>query len=263
MELRGIIFITLVLAFSLAEHLYPRRERGSLRAKRWPINYGMMTLGFLVGRLTIGAIPIALATEAEAQGWGLLGWLGFGSLPPIFGIIVTAIVMDGVIYLQHVVFHKVPVLWRLHRIHHLDTDLDTSSGLRFHPLEAFLSLGIKIAAVALLGAYATGVLVFEIALSSGALFNHSNLRLPDAVDRLLRPFVVTPDMHRVHHSTIGRETNSNYGFCLSIWDRWCGTTTEVPKLGHQGMVIGSPDATSTAGQASLWQLLVEPFKAKT
>lgn len=262
MELRAVIFITLVIGCSAAEYLWPRKKRTSTRAKRWPINYGMMTLGFVLARLTIGAVPIALAAQAEAGQWGLLGWLGFGSLPPIWGILATAIIMDGAIYGQHVLFHKVPFFWRFHRVHHLDTDLDASSGLRFHPLEAFMSLMIKIAVVALLGAYATGVLIFEIALNGGALFNHANMRLGPRLDRLLRPLIVTPDMHRVHHSTIGGETNSNYGFCLSIWDRWFGTYIAEPRLGHDDMVIGAPDARGDAAKASLGQLLAAPFRHK-
>lgn len=260
MELRAAIFVSLVIACSLAEHCWPRKDRTATRAKRWPVNYGMMTLGFVLARLTIGALPIALAVKAEAGNWGLLGWLGFGELPAIWGILVTAILMDGAIYGQHVIFHKVPFFWRFHRVHHLDTDLDASSGLRFHPLEAFMSLVIKIAVVALLGSYATGVLIFEIALSSGALFNHANLRLSLGFDKFLRWLIVTPDMHRVHHSTIGRETNSNYGFCLSIWDRWFGTLIDQPMLGHDEMVIGSPDARGDAARASLIQLLAAPFK---
>lgn len=259
MELRAIIFISLVLSCTLGEYLLPRKRRTAPRAKRWPINYGMMALGFLLARLTIGAVPIALAAKAEAGQWGLLGWLGFGQLHPIWGIIVTAVLLDGAIYGQHVLFHKIPFFWRFHRVHHLDTDLDTSSGLRFHPLEALFSLAIKVAVVAALGAYATGVLIFEIALNSGAMFNHSNLRLSLPFDRLLRRFIVTPDMHRVHHSTLGVETNSNYGFCLSVWDRWCGTYIDQPKLGHDEMVIGSPDAQGDAAQASLAALLAAPF----
>lgn len=262
MELRAIIFISLITLFTAWEHYSPRRQRRKPRSKRWPINYGMMALGFLVGRLTIGAIPIALAAKVQAENSGLLGLLGFGHLPPAWGILATAILLDLVIYLQHVAFHHLPIFWRLHRIHHLDPDLDASSGLRFHPLEALFSLIIKIAAVYLLGAYATGVLIFEIALNGGALFNHANLKLNSRVDGWLRPWIVTPDMHRVHHSTRGEETNSNYGFCLSVWDRWFGTYTAKPKLGQLGMTVGSPDGSADSGGASLWQLLRAPFAAK-
>jgi sterol desaturase/sphingolipid hydroxylase (fatty acid hydroxylase superfamily) len=177
-----------------------------------------------------------MAILAEDQGWGLVH--AFGPLPAWLVITATVIVLDLAIYLQHVLFHAVPILWRLHRMHHADLDVDVTTGARFHPIEIVLSMLLKFGVITALGAPPLGVLVFELLLSTGSLFNHGNLRLPLRADGILRWTVVTPDMHRVHHSVVPEETNRNYGFTLSWWDRICGTYRAQPAAGHAGMVLG-------------------------
>jgi sterol desaturase/sphingolipid hydroxylase (fatty acid hydroxylase superfamily) len=173
-------------------------------------------------------------------------------------VIIGVVALDLVIYLQHVLFHFLPLLWRLHRMHHTDLDLDVTTGTRFHPLEIVLSTGIKLVAVALIGASALAVLIFEVLLNTASQFNHGNIALPGKVDRWLRLIVVTPDMHRVHHSVIPRETNSNFGFAIPWWDRFCGTYRPVPEAGHAGMTIGLKEYRDPQ-QLNLWRLLLNPF----
>jgi sterol desaturase/sphingolipid hydroxylase (fatty acid hydroxylase superfamily) len=196
-----------------------------------------------------------MALLAQERHWGLLNNV---PLPPWLGVVFGVMALDLAIYLQHVLFHAIPTLWRLHMVHHADLDIDVTTGLRFHPIEIVLSMGLKLMAVTLLGASPSAVLVFEVALNATAMFSHSNMRLPVWFDRWLRLFVVTPDMHRVHHSVIIRETNSNYGFNLPWWDRLFGTYKAQPDRSHDGMTIGLAQFRDPA-RLTLHRLLALPF----
>jgi sterol desaturase/sphingolipid hydroxylase (fatty acid hydroxylase superfamily) len=252
-------FVAIFAAVAAWEILAPRRTLVAGRRARWPGNIGIVLLNTLVVRaiFPLGAIGVALA--AEAKGFGLFNTV---ALPVWLEVVLAFVLLDLVIYLQHVLFHAVPALWRLHRMHHADLGFDLTTGARFHPIEIVLSMLIKAAVVGALGAPAVAVLAFEIALSSTALFNHANARLPDGLDRVLRLFVVTPDMHRVHHSAIPAETNSNFGFNLPWWDRLFGTYRAEPLLGHEGMVIGI-DAFRDPSELRLDKMLIQPFRGQT
>jgi sterol desaturase/sphingolipid hydroxylase (fatty acid hydroxylase superfamily) len=193
---------------------------------------------------------------AQEQSWGLLHYL---SVPGWLAIALAVLLLDLAIYLQHVMFHAVPALWRLHRMHHADLEFDVTTGLRFHPIEILLSLGIKLAVVAALGPPAVAVVVFEVLLNATSMFNHSNVGIPQSIDRFLRWFVVTPDMHRVHHSILPEEADSNFGFSLPWWDRLLGTYRAQPKDGHDGMVIGIGQFR-TPNELRLDRMLVQPFR---
>ena len=251
----GAFFFTFV-AMALWEALWPRRPRAFARRARWPHNIGLMLLNSAVLRIVAPGAAITVALAGEVHGWGLLNAL---SLPAWIGIPLAVALLDLAIYFQHVMFHAVPTLWRLHRVHHTDLDFDVTTGARFHPIEIVISTGIKCAAVAAIGAPTIAVLAFEVLLNGTAMFNHANARLPQAVDRLLRWFVVTPDMHRVHHSIVYNETNSNFGFNLPWWDRFFGTYRAQPAAGHQAMTIGV-DAFRTREDLRLDRLLVQPFR---
>lgn len=245
-----------VLALMMAlEAAVPRRVRAVSRTRRWPGNIGIVIVDSLLVRALIPTAAVGVAVYATAHGWGLFAVLG---LPWAWSVVLTIVVLDFVIYLQHVMFHAVPTLWRLHRMHHADIDIDVTTGTRFHPIEILLSMGIKMAAVVALGAPAVGVLVFEVLLNATAMFNHANLKLPRHVDRVLRRLVVTPDMHRVHHSAIQRETDSNFGFNLPWWDRLMGTYRDQPERGHDGMTIGL-EIFRDPGASRLDRLLAQPF----
>ena len=206
-----------------------------------------MAFNTVVVRLLVPLAPVALALLAAERGWGLLNLV---ALPFWFEVALSVIVLDFVIYLQHVMFHAVPALWRLHRMHHADLDFDVTTGSRFHPVEILLSVLLKMAAVVVIGPPAAAVLIFEVLLNGTSMFNHGNVRLPVSLDRVLRWFVVTPDMHRVHHSDIPAETNSNFGFNLPWWDRLFGTYRAQPALGHENMTIGL-DTFREAGELHL------------
>lgn len=249
------VFAVVLVAMALLEHAFPRRPQ-RLSWRRWPSNFGLVALSSLLLRLVAPAGAVGVALWAEAQGLGLLPALGvsFWVAAPL-----CVVLLDMLIYFQHRVFHAVPALWRLHRVHHADPELDASSGLRFHPVEILLSLGIKAVAVVALGAPPEAVLVFEVLLNATALFNHANLALPAWLDRPLRGVLVTPDMHRVHHSEIREETDSDFGFCLSCWDRLFGTYVAEPSKGQLGMVIGIEGLRGDAEQR-LDRLLLQPLK---
>ncbi|GGD47780.1 sterol desaturase [Sinisalibacter lacisalsi] len=220
---------------ALWEAAAPRRRRYIPRVLRWTNNLGLVVLDTLILRLSFPILAVGLAVLAEEGGWGLFNNI---DAPLWLAIVASMLLLDLAIYLQHVMFHAVPGLWRLHRMHHADLDFDATTGLRFHPVEILLSMGVKLAVVAALGPPAVAVLLFEVILNATALFNHANINLPRPVDRVLRLIVVTPDMHRVHHSSDPRETNSNYGFNLPWWDRLLGTYIAQPAKGHHGMEIG-------------------------
>ena len=230
----GFFFGTLVLV-ALWEQFAPRRTLGCSRKVRWVNNLGIVLLNTLVLRWAFPVLAVGFSFLVQDRQWGVLNQL---DLPYWLEVGLAVGFMDFSIYLQHVVFHALPALWRVHRMHHADPDFDVTTGLRFHPIEIILSMGIKLAIVALLGASPVAVLIFEVVLNATAMFNHGNIRLPQAVDGVLRLVIVTPDMHRVHHSIIRQETDSNFGFNLPWWDRLFGTYRNQPAMGHESMTIG-------------------------
>lgn len=246
-----------VLAALLAwEWLWPRRPRVVGRFARWPGNFGVVVAGALLLRVVFPVTAVAWAATLEAREVGLIGLSG---LPAWVAMPLAVIALDLAIWAQHVVFHRIPALWRLHRMHHADIDLDATSGARFHPLEILLSMAIKFAVIAALGAPAAAVLVFEVLLNASAMFNHANVALPERIDRGLRKILVTPDMHRIHHSWRRDETDSNFGFCLSWWDRAFGTYRAAPTDGQIGMTIGLAEFRQP-GEARLDRMLTQPFR---
>ncbi len=252
--IRLAVFIGLFALFAGLETLAPRRIRTQPRRTRWVTNWGITILNTITLRALALALPllaVGAALDAQAQGWGLMNAFG---LPLWLAVILTVLIFDFAIWLQHLITHKIPVLWRFHRVHHADRDIDVTTAIRFHPVEIALSMVLKIGLVYLLGPPALGIIVFEIILNGTAIFNHANMRLPLGLDALLRRFLVTPDMHRVHHSDNRAEHDSNYGFALSIWDRLFGTYVAQPARGHDAMTIGlqwQDDRPSKLGW-SLW-----------
>lgn len=228
-------FFGIFALMAVWEVLAPRRALTQSRAVRWGSNLGLVVLNSVVLRLLFPAAAVGMAVFAAEQGWGVFNYL---EAPFWLAVLASVVVLDFFIWLQHVMVHAVPALWRLHRVHHADLDFDVTTGARFHPLEILLSMGIKFAVIAVLGPPVLAVVIFEVVLNATSMFNHSNVRLPLAADRVLRRFVVTPDMHRVHHSVEDDETNSNFGFNLSVWDRLFGTYRDQPRAGHEGMSIG-------------------------
>jgi len=220
---------------ALWELVAPRRVLALTRAMRWTNNLGLVFLNTVILRLLFPAAAIGMAAFAAEQGWGILNYY---SLPFALSVVLAVLVMDLVIYLQHVMVHAVPALWRVHRVHHADLEFDVTTGIRFHPLEIILSLFVKFAIIIVFGPPVAAVLIFEVLLNAMSMFNHGNIRLPIWLDRYLRLLLVTPDMHRVHHSVEDNETNSNFGFNLSIWDRLLGTYIAQPRDGHVQMNIG-------------------------
>lgn len=249
-------FLGVFVVIALWETVSPRRERSLGRLARWPSNLGIVALNTLVVRLLFPVAAVGLAIGASASGWGLFNQV---ALPIWVEVIIAVVLLDGAIYLQHVMFHAVPVLWRLHRMHHADLDYDVTTGARFHPIEIVLSMIIKLAIVAVLGASPIAVIIFEIMLNATAMFNHGNIRLAAGLDAVLRLLVVTPDMHRVHHSIVPNEANSNFGFNLPWWDRLFGTYRAQPESGHQGMIIGINSFREPQDQR-LDKMLLQPFR---
>jgi sterol desaturase/sphingolipid hydroxylase (fatty acid hydroxylase superfamily) len=238
------------------ELIGPRRKQAIGRAWRWPSNLGVVAVNTLLVRILFPITAVGLALVAEARGFGLFN---VAALPAWVGVVASIVILDFAIYLQHVLFHAVPALWRLHRMHHADLEFDVSTGLRFHPVEILLSMVIKLTVVAALGAPALAVLIFEVLLNATSMFNHGNVRIPLALDRVLRWFVVTPDMHRVHHSILSRETNSNFGFNLPWWDRLFGTYRAQPAAGHEAMTIGIEQFRDPR-ELGLDRMLLQPFR---
>jgi sterol desaturase/sphingolipid hydroxylase (fatty acid hydroxylase superfamily) len=232
---RIVFFLGVLVVMAAWEVAAPRRRCQIPRLLRWTNNLGIVVIDTIIVRLTFPIVAVGLALFTEERGWGLFNVL---EVPALVAVVVSMLALDLVIYLQHVMFHAVPALWRLHRVHHADLEFDVTTGLRFHPVEILLSMGIKLAAVAALGPPAIAVLTFEILLNVTSMFNHGNVRIPLRIDRLLRWVVVTPDMHRVHHSIHPNETNSNFGFNLPWWDRLLGTYRAQPRAGHEAMIIG-------------------------
>ncbi len=249
-------YLGVTAAVAAWESLMPRRVRVLPRLRRWPGNLAIAALNTLAARLVLPAGAVGAAGLAAARGWGLLNLV---SLPFWAAAILSVVLLDLMIYGQHVLFHAAPPLWRLHRVHHTDVDVDVTTGARFHTLEILLSALLKIAAVIALGAPVVAVIIFEVLLNAVTMFNHGNIRIPDAVERVLRSVMVTPDMHRVHHSVEPQETNSNYGFNLPWWDRLFGTYRAQPFAGHDKMSTGLTVFRAPKEQ-SLPRLLTQPFR---
>ena len=249
-------FAAVFALMALWEMIEPRRRQAIGRAWRWPNNLGVVLANTLLLRLVFPTTAVGVALLAETQGWGLLNVL---AVPAWAAVVGAVAVLDLAIYLQHVLFHAVPALWRLHRMHHADLEFDVTTGARFHPIEILFSMGIKLGVVAALGAPAVAVLIFEVLLNATSMFNHGNVRLPQRIDRVLRWIVVTPDMHRVHHSVVQRETNSNFGFNLPWWDRLFGTYRAQPAAGHEGMTIGIEQFRDPR-ELRLDRMLLQPFR---
>jgi sterol desaturase/sphingolipid hydroxylase (fatty acid hydroxylase superfamily) len=252
-------FLGVFTLVAVAERLAPRRPSTRPVGWRWLNNLGIVgvdraVLAVLGRFLPLATVGLAAATH-DAHG-GLFGLLGLRGAP---AVVVGFVLLDLAIWAQHLVFHRVPVLWRLHRVHHADVDYDVTLGLRFHPLEIVLSIGIKLAVIAALGVPPLAVLVFEVVLNAAAMFNHGNVRLPGGVDRVLRTVLVTPDMHRVHHSSDPAETHRNFGFNLPWWDHLFGTYTAAPRLGQEGFEIGLPTFRAPR-EAALDRMLTQPFR---
>jgi len=255
--LRLSFFIGVFLMMALWESLSPCRTLLVSKPKRWLNNLALVVVNSLLLRLIFPTAAIGMATIAQQQQWGLLNYF---ELPPALAVVLAVILLDLVIYLQHVLVHALPMLWRLHRVHHADLDFDVTTGLRFHPLEILFSMGVKFAAIILLGPAAVAVLIFEVILNAAAMFNHSNISLPPKLDRALRWILVTPDMHRVHHSVEDDETNSNFGFNLPWWDRLFGTYRDQPRLEQTQMNIGIRGFESVNQCSLLHRLLLIPFQ---
>lgn len=252
--IRICFFVGILGAMAAWEVAAPRRRREIPRLLRWTNNFGIVVVDTVLVRLTFPILAVGLALAAEEHGWGLFNLL---EAPAWLAFVASLLALDLAIYLQHVMFHAVPTLWRLHRVHHADLELDVTSGLRFHPVEILLSMGLKLAIVAALGPPAVAVLIFEVLLNGTAMFNHSNVRIPLGLDHALRWIIVTPDMHRVHHSIHPSETNSNFGFNLPWWDRLLGTYRAQPRDGHQDMNIGIEQFRT---RRDLWldRMLIQP-----
>lgn len=253
------IFASIFAIMALSEALLPRKARTQSRARRWFTNWSLVILDTLALRIVFPVLAVGAATYAETRGWGLLNIV---TLPLWLEISIAILLLDLAVYAQHVASHKIPMLWKIHKVHHADRDIDVTTGARFHPVEIVLSMAYKLVLVVLIGPAAFAVFLFEVVLNASAMFNHSNVKLPLALDRYLRAIIVTPDMHRVHHSIVRRETDSNYGFFLSGWDRIFGTYIAQPKLGHEGIIIGLEEHQNHEPSGLIWSLLL-PFKAKT
>lgn len=259
-ELRLGIFFGMLIAIMLFEKLRPKRILKIARNTRWIRNLLLVALNSIAVRILLPFTAASVAVYAEQNHIGILYYLS-DYIPPIVVLVISVILLDLLIYIQHVVFHYVPELWSLHKVHHIDQEIDVTTGLRFHPVEIILSTLLKCTAVLALGTPFIAVLVFEILLNATAMFNHGNIRLPSKFDKWIRLVIVTPDMHRVHHSVIRNETNSNFGFNLPWWDRLFGTYHAQPIKGHLNMEIGLEEYRDV-DRSGLLKLLIIPFKRK-
>lgn len=255
------LFAGVFLAMAAAELWSPRLERpalsGALKSRRWRTNLALVVLSSIVLRIVFPAGAVGIALIAEAHGWGLMRMAGLHGLP---AGVLAFVILDLAIWAFHVASHKVPLLWRLHRVHHADPGFDVTTGLRFHPFEIVVSMAWKAVVVVLLGPPVLAVLMFEVVLNASAMFSHANVRLPPRLDALLRRVIVTPDMHRVHHSALRRETDSNYGFNFAFWDRLFSTYVPQPRDGHEAMIIGL-DGGQSQGAERLGRSLAIPIRS--
>lgn len=258
--LRLSCFASVFVVMCLWEIAAPRRPLSVSKLQRWTHNIGLLFFNSLVLRVLFPAAAVGIAYTAAESGWGLFNRV---DLPYWLEVLVAVLLLDLAIYLQHMLMHRVPLLWRLHRVHHADLDIDMTTGSRFHTLEIIVSMLIKWVVIFLLGPALLAVLIFETLLNGMAVFNHANVRLPATIDRLLRLLLITPDVHRVHHSILRHETNSNYGFNLSIWDRAFGTYIDQPEKGHSAMTIGIPEFRDPEQVDRLPGMLTLPFVGKT
>jgi sterol desaturase/sphingolipid hydroxylase (fatty acid hydroxylase superfamily) len=258
-QIRLGFFVGVFVVVALWELASPRRVLKHSRQQRWAANFGLVVINAVLVRLVFPTAAVGMAVLSADRGWGLLNNF---DVPFWLAVPMTVVALDFVVWLQHVMVHAVPVLWRLHRVHHADLDYDLTTGARFHPIEILLSMGIKFAAIVLLGAPVVAVVMFEVLLSVCAMFNHGNLRLPASVDRVLRWFIVTPDMHRVHHSVEDDESNNNFGFNLTWWDRMFGTYHAEPRAGQVSMTIGIRSHTDPTAVLRLPGMLAMPFRGK-
>jgi len=252
-------FFGIFALMAIWEILAPKRALTVSKAVRWANNLGLVFFNSFILRLVFPAAAVGMAAFAAENGWGLLNYY---SVPAMVAVVVSIIAMDFVIYLQHVMVHAVPALWRLHRVHHADLDYDVTTGARFHTVEIILSMLIKFATIIVLGPPVVAVVIFEVVLNATAMFNHGNVSLPKGLDRVLRWFLVTPDMHRVHHSVEDDEANSNFGFSLPWWDRLFGTYRDQPRAGHEGMTIGIHTFRTMKQVSWLPGMLALPFVGK-
>lgn len=252
-------FLGIFAVIGFWELLAPRRRLTVSKALRWTSNLGLVVLNTVLLRLIFPLAGVGLAAFCTENGWGILNHF---QVPFWVAVPLAVIALDFVIWLQHVMVHAVPLLWRLHRVHHADLDYDVTTGARFHPLEIVLSMLIKFATIVVLGPPVVAVVIFEVLLNATAMFNHGNIGLPATLDRLLRWVVVTPDMHRVHHSIEDDETNSNFGFNLPWWDRLFGTYRDQPRAGQLGMTIGIRDHADPSEVARLDGMLLLPFRGE-
>lgn len=256
-SLRLSVFVCILITMMAAEALFPRKDRVMARSRRWTSNLLLIVIDGLFVRLIFPVVAVGAALISADKGWGLLN---LTELPIWAEIIIAIIILDMMIYWQHVASHHIPFLWAFHKVHHADRDIDVTTGSRFHPVEIGLSMLYKMALVVVIGAPVLAVIIFEIILNGCAMFNHSNVKLPRSVDKALRKIIVTPDMHRVHHSVRISETNSNYGFSLSLWDRVFKSYTPEPKGGHEAMTIGLGEHQNSGPASLIWSLAL-PFKA--
>lgn len=249
------VFVSVLVLMLILEAVFPRKQRVLARGSRWLTNLALVVIDSIALRLLVPVAALSVAADVTQQGWGLLSWL---ELPVWLKCVIAIALLDMFIYWQHVASHRFAILWRFHKIHHADRDIDTSTGVRFHPIEIVLSMLYKFVCIAIIGAPVIAVFLFEIILNASAMFNHSNVRLPIKLDHYLRYFLVTPDFHRVHHSVVQKETNSNYGFFLPVWDRLFGSYTAQPLAGHDQMLIGLSEYQTNKPANLLW-CLKRPF----
>lgn len=250
------VFLIVLLLMISIEALLPYKRRTQTRSRRWVTNLGLVFLNSLALKLLGPITAVGVAAYALDNGWGLLALV---PLPLYLDIIIGVILLDFAIYVQHVLSHKLPLLWKLHRVHHCDRDIDATTGIRFHPIEILFSMIYKCLIVVILGPLPLAVIAFEVILNASAMFNHSNIKLPLAVERIVRLLFVTPSMHRVHHSIFPHETDSNYGFCLSVWDRLCRTYIKDAQGGQDNMTIGLSEYQNDSPSSIVWCLKL-PFK---
>ena len=245
------VFAAVLMLMMALEAALPRRARTSARVRRWSTNMALVVVNTLAARLLGPLVAGTVSVFAAQRGIGLFNMV---DLPVLLAVLGGMVLLDMAIYWQHVAFHRLPLFWRFHKVHHADRDIDATTGVRFHPAEIVFSMLYKAVCVLVLGPSLLAVILFEVVLNASAMFNHANLKLPLWLDRLIRPVFVTPDMHRVHHSDIERETNSNYGFCLSVWDRVFGSYIAQPERGHDGMTIGLAEYQTEKPGQLLWSL---------
>ena len=257
--IRAGVFFGVLILMAVWEVFAPRRASTISKVVRWGNNLGLVVFNSILLRFIFPTAAVGVAIFVSEHNWGLLNYV---QLPSFAAAAISIVVLDFVIYFQHVLMHAIPALWRLHRVHHADLDYDFTTGVRFHPLEIIVSMLIKFVAILILGPPVAAVVIFEIILNASSMFNHGNIKLPAALDRILRLLIVTPDMHRIHHSVEKDESNRNFGFNLSLWDRFFGTYRRQPRAGHEEMVVGIQNYRELRDVTSIHGLLLLPFRNK-